>query len=790
MRSNIATVFTYIVLECAIAQLGNAHSQSFSNKIEPPSDGSKRLFKYTFEVRSLYTEDASDHLGYTIGDGLNRKFCAINGAFPGPNIVVWKGSTVKITVKNFLLEPTSFHWHGLEMKNQFWFNGIPNLNQVPIPPNKEFTYVIKADDPPGTYWYHSQYGAQRGDGCYGAFIIFDPEENHDYEDRVLLVSDWYDMPNGEFDTPINRARFRGPNMELVSDVAFRSYLINGKGFKYNYGENPMDVSNRNTERREQIYVGCGVDDRVKIRIIHAGLFWPFLFQVSGFRLELSASDGRDVESLLVDIPYVYPGETYDFFLSKRAQVSSQQYRDFKVAVSAATFFYDNGTVVPAKEYGAYQGAADLHFREEESGGTEKFLKLEVWGDDICKTEACVFLNCASPQFPPTIPQDTATVYNWTSVCRNVHQLQRGDSSGESYQACPSDFDEEIFLNVGSLEEKDYFAVEGLRYKQCKSPPYEAILNNGKVKDVCDVCGEECASPDEISIRLDTCSSRLCTCFRPLELDLGKTYQLVLYNEAWWGGQISRNAGIGIAKSIHLHGTHFYVIDIGYPSYDPVTKFVGNIQDKIKSQCVSPFYPINGKWTDEPSYANDDPVLKHTVSVPFGGFVKIRFTVRNPGWFLLQSQNIRHELGGLALPLKFGTDAQISENVRKYRPKDYQSSFDGNCPINPGSEENDGSNEVTIWPITPKPITTPKPTLPGPRRNCNDRLESVLARYCAIVGYPSFHPVGDCTSLYITCLIQGQGAYLFCDEGYRFDRKTSTCQPKHSVHECKKKTSKK
>jgi FtsP/CotA-like multicopper oxidase with cupredoxin domain len=678
----MGTIFTYVLLGYVISLFGlDAQSESFSNKIEPPSDRYQTLFEYTFEIRSLYTDDASNQLGYKIGDGLNRKVCAINGAFPGPNIVVWKGSTVKITVKNFLLEPTSFHWHGLEMKNQFWFNGVPNLNQVPIPPNKEFTYVIQADDPAGTYWYHSQYGAQRGDGCYGAFIILDPEENHDYEDRVLLVSDWYDMPNGEFDTPINRVRFRGPNMELVSDVAFRSYLINGRGYRYQLGDRPMSVNDTNTERREQIYVSGGPDDMVKLRVIHVGSFWPFYLEVSGFQLDLTAADGRDVESLVVDFANFNPGESFDFWLAKRDSTPSR-FRDFKVRVSSPGWYYDNGTIIRDAEWSTYQGAGDLHFGDE-TKPPGPFFPFKSWGLEACTGRGgeppCLGLNCPSPQYPPRIPLDVGLTPPWSTLCKNVHQLSSSSSAqGGNSQGPPADFDEEIFLNVGSLEEKDYFAVEGIRYKACRFPPHEAILNKGEVKDVCEVCGEECANPDPKAVAQDTCSSRLCTCFRPLELELGKTYQIVLYNEVWWGGDLSQSAGIGIAKSIHLHGTHFHVIDIGYPFYDPVTKFIGTMADmlsrlKIKSECVSPHYPINGKWKNgEPiSEGNEDPALKHTVSVPFGGFVKIRFTVKHPGWFLSQSQNIRHELGGLALPLKFGTDAQISELVRKHRPKDYQ-----------------------------------------------------------------------------------------------------------------------
>ena len=47
----------------------------------------------------------------------NVKLWGFNGSVPGPTIEVVQGDTVRIIVKNELPEPTSIHWHGLEVPN-------------------------------------------------------------------------------------------------------------------------------------------------------------------------------------------------------------------------------------------------------------------------------------------------------------------------------------------------------------------------------------------------------------------------------------------------------------------------------------------------------------------------------------------------------------------------------------------------------------------------------------------------------------------------------------------------
>lgn len=52
-------------------------------------------------------------------------------------------------------------------------DGVPGVQQCPIPPGGSFTYTFLADLY-GTSWYHSHYSAQYAGGAIGPMIIHGP----------------------------------------------------------------------------------------------------------------------------------------------------------------------------------------------------------------------------------------------------------------------------------------------------------------------------------------------------------------------------------------------------------------------------------------------------------------------------------------------------------------------------------------------------------------------------------------------------------------------------------------
>ncbi|MEO7838126.1 MAG: multicopper oxidase domain-containing protein, partial [Anaerolineales bacterium] len=113
-----------------------------------------------------------------------------NGTVPGPMIHVTEGDQVRIVVKNELPDPTTVHWHGVEVPNAM--DGVPGVTQDPIQPGETFTYEFIAK-PAGTFMYHSHFESdvQVGAGLYAPFIIDPqvPEANPPVVDEVLMISE-------------------------------------------------------------------------------------------------------------------------------------------------------------------------------------------------------------------------------------------------------------------------------------------------------------------------------------------------------------------------------------------------------------------------------------------------------------------------------------------------------------------------------------------------------------------------------------------------------------------------
>ena len=88
---------------------------------------------------------------WELGPGKVVEAYAYNGHVPGPELRVTEGDTVRVVVTNNLTEPTTIHWHGVELP--VGMDGVPQLSQEPIPPGGTFTYefVVKLA---GTRWYH------------------------------------------------------------------------------------------------------------------------------------------------------------------------------------------------------------------------------------------------------------------------------------------------------------------------------------------------------------------------------------------------------------------------------------------------------------------------------------------------------------------------------------------------------------------------------------------------------------------------------------------------------------
>jgi len=217
---------------------------------------------------------------------------AYNESVPGPEIRITEGDRVRVRVKNDLPEPTSIHWHGLEIDNAQ--DGAGGVTQEPIAAGASYIYEWTAR-PAGTFFYHTHVAADRQQplGLTGALIVEPPGGRGGYAvERTIMLGEWnVDPRSGE-----TRAAMNQPGM-------FPNFFtINGKSYP---ATETIDVR---------------VGDRVRLNIVGSGQFIHPM-HLHGQPFTIVATDGHPVTEaarLTKDTVLVGPGERYDVEFIARA----------------------------------------------------------------------------------------------------------------------------------------------------------------------------------------------------------------------------------------------------------------------------------------------------------------------------------------------------------------------------------------------------------------------------------------------------------------------------------------
>ncbi len=108
-----------------------------------------------------------------------------NGTTPGPTIEAYEGDRIRIVLKNELPEPTSIHWHGLEVPNDQ--DGAAPETARPVLPGETFVYEFTLYQS-GTLMYHSGYNIMKQDhyGLQGMLVIH-PKKYEKKIDRDIAI---------------------------------------------------------------------------------------------------------------------------------------------------------------------------------------------------------------------------------------------------------------------------------------------------------------------------------------------------------------------------------------------------------------------------------------------------------------------------------------------------------------------------------------------------------------------------------------------------------------------------
>lgn len=114
---------------------------------------------------------------------------------PGTPLMLTRGEPTAVTVVNHLSEPTSVHWHGMELTSiddgVAGWSGSAGARAPLIAPGDSFTVELTAPRA-GTFIYHTHMDAeeQLQDGLYGALLVTEPRTVFDAStDRVFVLGD-------------------------------------------------------------------------------------------------------------------------------------------------------------------------------------------------------------------------------------------------------------------------------------------------------------------------------------------------------------------------------------------------------------------------------------------------------------------------------------------------------------------------------------------------------------------------------------------------------------------------
>jgi FtsP/CotA-like multicopper oxidase with cupredoxin domain len=152
-------------------------------------------------------------------------------ARPGSPLVLTRGESTEITVVNRLTEPTTVHWHGLELESVY--DGVAGWSRTEsrvaplIAPGDSFAVRI-APPRAGTFIYHTHMDetAQLMQGMAGPFIVLEPGSTFDRSrDLVFLLGGQTDGP---FPVSINGAR-EPDTLDLRVGTEYRIRVINITG---------------------------------------------------------------------------------------------------------------------------------------------------------------------------------------------------------------------------------------------------------------------------------------------------------------------------------------------------------------------------------------------------------------------------------------------------------------------------------------------------------------------------------------------------------------------------------
>lgn len=243
-----------------------------------------------------------------------------NNQFPGPEIRVKEGDTVRVKLRNMSGAKHGLFFHGLHV------NPRTSLQEqeIFVDPGYEYTYGEFIAKPAGTHLYHCSWNMAEhlSRGLYGAFIVEASDEPRYDKEFVFILSDWSSkIAKGE-----GHHEPGHPRAMMDNDIT----TINDRAVT---GNNPVIIDVKKGEK-------------IRIRLANIGFLPHTLRFQEGF--VITHEDGyRMTEPKGQYSLTIYPGKRYDIVI-----VASRP--------GKFPFYHSINFPMPLVEYESHQEGPDKH----------------------------------------------------------------------------------------------------------------------------------------------------------------------------------------------------------------------------------------------------------------------------------------------------------------------------------------------------------------------------------------------------------------------------------------------
>jgi FtsP/CotA-like multicopper oxidase with cupredoxin domain len=273
-------------------------------------------------IRDIQLE--ARELTWELAPGRVVKAMAYNGQIPGPEIRLKEGERVRIVLKNALAEPTTIHWHGVDVPNSM--DGVPGVTQKPVPPGDTFVYEFEAR-PAGTRWYHTHFQEHRqlDLGLYAPLIIepAQPESFPVDREYTLVLDDWATgsgrpLAGTQEGTAGGRGgmggmmggMMGGRMGRMMEGMMGRGGMGRMMGGSHTIAYDTMTINGKAYPATQPLQVRQG--ERVRLRLINASADHTHVIRLAGHPLQVTHPDGNPlVQAAEVDAVPIAPSERYD-----------------------------------------------------------------------------------------------------------------------------------------------------------------------------------------------------------------------------------------------------------------------------------------------------------------------------------------------------------------------------------------------------------------------------------------------------------------------------------------------